>query len=149
MEKIKVFQTSLTNFLCFQFPNAATFFAAQPTTTHPINLSIATQPKSTAKPSDGAGNTEQMHFSSDDENDIFNWHTPMEHHTQSRATDIPKSSQAQKHKALAPAVREALPVDHPPPEVPATNTDPARCRGKALERRIITRDRTSSPDVEE
>ncbi|KAK8561992.1 hypothetical protein V6N12_049047 [Hibiscus sabdariffa] len=80
MEDTKVFQTSLTNFLCFQFLKVAAFFAVQPTTTHPSNFSAATQPKSTAKPSDGAGNTEKVNLSSNDENEIFDWHTLMEHH---------------------------------------------------------------------
>ncbi|KAK8984700.1 hypothetical protein V6N11_020016 [Hibiscus sabdariffa] len=79
MEETKVFQTSLINFLCFQFPNDVAFFTAHPTTTQPANFSAATQPKSTPKPSKGAGNTEKVNFSSDDENDIFDWHTPMEH----------------------------------------------------------------------
>ncbi|KAL4353424.1 hypothetical protein GQ457_06G011130 [Hibiscus cannabinus] len=149
MEETKVFQTSLTNFLCFQYPEAAAFFTAQPTMAHPVNLFAATQPKSTTKPSDEAGNTEQVHFSSDDENDIFDWHTLMEHHIEPRSTDIPESAHAQKHKAPAPVEGEALLVEHPPPEVPATNTEPARRRGKALVGRIITRDPTSSPDVEE
>ncbi|KAK8635198.1 hypothetical protein V6N13_023075 [Hibiscus sabdariffa] len=44
MEETKVFQTSFINFLCFQFPNAAAFFTAHPTTTQPTNFSTATQP---------------------------------------------------------------------------------------------------------
>ncbi|KAL4385534.1 hypothetical protein GQ457_15G016780 [Hibiscus cannabinus] len=79
MEETKVFQTSLINFLCFQFLDAATFFPAQPTMMHPVKLSTATHPKTTAKPSDEAGNTDRVHFSSDNENDAFDWHTPLEH----------------------------------------------------------------------
>ncbi|KAK8506675.1 hypothetical protein V6N12_038494 [Hibiscus sabdariffa] len=101
MEETKVFQTSLTNFLCFQYLKAATFFTAQPNMTHQVNLSAATQPKSTAKPSNETGNTKQVHFSSDDENDIFDSQTPMEHHVQPIAIDIEKSSHAQKRKAPA------------------------------------------------
>ncbi|KAK8513869.1 hypothetical protein V6N12_037237 [Hibiscus sabdariffa] len=56
---------------------------------------------------------------------------------------------SQKRKVLASAKREALSIEHPPPEIPATNIDPARRRGKALAGRIITRDRTSSLDDEE
>ncbi|KAK8636486.1 hypothetical protein V6N13_124232 [Hibiscus sabdariffa] len=71
MEETKVFQTSFINFLCFQFPNVDAFFIAHPTTTQPANFSTATQSKSTPKQSEGAGNTEKVNLSSDDENDIF------------------------------------------------------------------------------
>ncbi|KAK8694589.1 hypothetical protein V6N13_072137 [Hibiscus sabdariffa] len=141
MEETKVFHTSLINFLCFQFSNIAAFFAAQPTTTHQANFSAATQPKSTIKPSEGAGNTEKVNLSSDDENEIFDWHTPMEHHRQicptPRAADILDSSTAEKFKEPAPAEGEALPV--------ATSRRSRKTRAG----RIMLSDRSSSLDKEE
>ncbi|KAK9045495.1 hypothetical protein V6N11_051405 [Hibiscus sabdariffa] len=146
-EETKVFQTSFINFLYFQFSNAAAFFTAQPTTIQPTNFSTSTQPKSKPKHSVGAGNTEKVHFSSDDENDIFNWHTPMEHHGQICATprvaDFPESSTTQKRKEHAPAKGEATPM------TTATNTDTAKRRGKTPAGWIMLRDRLSSPEEAE
>ncbi|KAK9001765.1 hypothetical protein V6N11_024463 [Hibiscus sabdariffa] len=124
----KVFQNSLTNFLCFQFSKAANFFS----TAQPKPIAPAT---SASDPSAAAGHTEPLELSSDVGNDIFDWHTPFEHHVQPsptlRAMGIPECSHAQKRKAAVPTEGEALSVEHPPLEIPATNTDPARCRGKA------------------
>ncbi|KAL4310165.1 hypothetical protein GQ457_01G022930 [Hibiscus cannabinus] len=80
MEEKKVFQNSFLNFLCFQFPSTTVFFNTHPTTTQPANFSAATHPKSTPIQSEGAGNTEKVNLSSDEENGIVNLHTPMEHH---------------------------------------------------------------------
>ncbi|KAK8666055.1 hypothetical protein V6N13_006207 [Hibiscus sabdariffa] len=143
MEETKVFQTSIINFLCFQFQNAAAFFTAQPTTTHPTNHSTATQPMPPADPFEGAGNTEEVHFSVDAENDIFDWHTPMEHHAQPDAADVPESSTAQKHKAPAPTTEEILSVELPMPDAST------RRKGKTPAGWTITRNTTSSPDDEE
>ncbi|KAK8516825.1 hypothetical protein V6N12_049537 [Hibiscus sabdariffa] len=68
-EETKVFNQSLVKFLCFQFPSAAAFFA-QPSSAPPQpNMSAAAQPSATT--SAKAGATEEIHFSSDDENDVF------------------------------------------------------------------------------
>ncbi|KAK8619604.1 hypothetical protein V6N13_135886 [Hibiscus sabdariffa] len=143
MEETKVFQTSLINFLCFQFQNVTAYFTAQPTTTHPANLSAATQPMPPTDPSEGAGNTEEVHFSADVENDIFDWHTPMEHHAQPDAADIPESSTTQKHKAPAPTTEEILSAERPMPDAST------RRKGKTPAGRTITRNTTSSPDDEQ
>ncbi|KAK8680309.1 hypothetical protein V6N13_109259 [Hibiscus sabdariffa] len=107
------------------------------------NLSAATQPMSPANPSEGAGKTEEVHFSADAENDIFDWHTPMEHHAQPDAANIPESSTAQKHKAPAPTTKEILSAESPTPD---TST---KRKGKTPVGRTITRNTTSSPDDEE
>ncbi|KAK8521616.1 hypothetical protein V6N12_031510 [Hibiscus sabdariffa] len=75
----KVFQHNLINFLCFQFPAAATYFHAQPEATAAANRSTATQPIPSANPSAKAGGTEELHFSSNDENDVFDWQSPRDH----------------------------------------------------------------------
>ncbi|KAK8533936.1 hypothetical protein V6N12_047338 [Hibiscus sabdariffa] len=66
-------------------------------------LQFMEETKTTAQPSDGVGNTEQVHYSSNDENDVFDWHTPLEHQASPRhlpaARDIPESSTAKKGKA--------------------------------------------------
>ncbi|KAK9011956.1 hypothetical protein V6N11_040027 [Hibiscus sabdariffa] len=134
MEETKVFQTSFINFLCFQFPNVVAFFTAQPTTT---------QPMPPADPSAQAGNTEEVHFFANAENDIFDWHTPMEHHAQPEAADIPESSITQKRKKPAPAEGEATPV------TTATTITTTRRIGKTPAGRIIISDRSSSPEKPE
>ncbi|KAK8585372.1 hypothetical protein V6N13_076246 [Hibiscus sabdariffa] len=75
----KVFQQNLINFLCFQFPAAATYFHAQPEATTAANRSTATQPIPSANPSTKAGSTEEHQFSFDDENDVFDWQSPRDH----------------------------------------------------------------------
>ncbi|KAK9003505.1 hypothetical protein V6N11_061064 [Hibiscus sabdariffa] len=102
-----------------------------------------TQPMPPADPSEGAGNTEEVHFSTDAENDIFDWHTPMEHHAQPDATDIPEISIAQKHKAPTPTTEEILSIERPMLDASI------RRKGKTPARRTITRNTTSSPDDEE
>ncbi|KAK8990784.1 hypothetical protein V6N11_028745 [Hibiscus sabdariffa] len=142
----KVFQNLLINFLCFKFLEAANFFStAQPKSTAPAT--------SAADPSTATGHMKPLELSFDASEDIFDWHTPLEHHVQPssklRVAVIPECSHAQKRKAPAPTEGDALSVEHPPPEIPATNTDPGRRKGKAMAGRIITRDRYSSPDDEE
>ncbi|KAK8597178.1 hypothetical protein V6N12_065654 [Hibiscus sabdariffa] len=92
-----------------------------------------------ADPSEQAGNTEEVHFSANAKNDIFDWHTPMEHHTQPDAADIPKSSTAHKRKEPVPAEGEATPVT-----TIATITTTRRS-GKTPAGRIIISDHPSSP----
>ncbi|KAL4386087.1 hypothetical protein GQ457_09G016400 [Hibiscus cannabinus] len=78
-EEMKVFNVNLLKFLHFQFPAAAAArFFVQPSATLPQpNVSAAAQPPATA--SAQAGATEKVHFSSDDENDIFDWQSPRDH----------------------------------------------------------------------
>ncbi|KAK8716458.1 hypothetical protein V6N13_043765 [Hibiscus sabdariffa] len=141
MEETKVFRTSLINFLCFQFPSAATFFSTPPTTEQPAPATA--QPTSPADPSEGAGNTEQLNLSDEDifdwhtpmeqlnlsDEDIFDWHTPMEHQSQLKQADIPGSSKAED----APA----------PAEPPAAQENTPRRRGKTPAKWIVLSDRSS------
>ncbi|KAK9018436.1 hypothetical protein V6N11_001412 [Hibiscus sabdariffa] len=100
IEETKVFQNSLTQFLFSQFPNAATFFSTAP----PPPAASAT------KLSAEAGQTEQLHFSSNVGEDIFDWKTPHEHLPEI-PTDIPESSRARKRKTpAARVVTEDLPT---------------------------------------
>ncbi|KAK9018938.1 hypothetical protein V6N11_033983 [Hibiscus sabdariffa] len=125
MEETKVFRTSLINFLCFQFPSAAAFFSTPPTAEQ---LAPATaQPTTSADPSEGVGNTEQLNLS---EEDIFDWHTPMEHQSQLKQADIPGSSKAEDARA--------------PAEPPAAQEHTPRRRGKTPAKRIVLSDRSSS-----
>ncbi|KAK8981918.1 hypothetical protein V6N11_072907 [Hibiscus sabdariffa] len=116
MEETKVFRTSLINFLCFQFPSAAAFFSNPPTTEQPAPATA--QPTPPADPSEGAGNTEQLNLSAED---IFDWHTPMEHQSQLKQADIPGSSKAEDATA--------------PVEPPAAQENTPRCRGKTPAKR--------------
>ncbi|KAK9028188.1 hypothetical protein V6N11_067999 [Hibiscus sabdariffa] len=127
MEETKVFRTSLINFLCFQFPSAAAFFSTPPPTEQPAPATA--QPTTPADPSEGAGNTEQLNLS---EEDIFDWHTPMEHQSQLKQADIPSSFKAED----APA----------PAEPPAVQEHTPRRRGKTSAKRIVLSDRSSNPE---
>ncbi|KAK8709109.1 hypothetical protein V6N13_060139 [Hibiscus sabdariffa] len=130
IEEAKVFRNSLVQFLCFQFPSAAAFFSNTPTTAQPAPAPAQqTQP---ADPSEGAGNTEQLHLS---EEDIFDWNTPMEHQSQLKQADIPGSFKADD----APA----------PTEPPAAQEHTPRRRGKTPAKRIVLSDRSSSPEQPE
>ncbi|KAK8708632.1 hypothetical protein V6N13_059670 [Hibiscus sabdariffa] len=80
-------------------------------------------------PSEGAGNTEQLHLS---EEDIFDWHTPMEHQSQLKQADIPGSFKADDAPALA--------------EPPSAQEHTPRRRGKTPAKRIVLSDRSSSPE---
>ncbi|KAK8701681.1 hypothetical protein V6N13_020062 [Hibiscus sabdariffa] len=65
------------------------------------------------------------------EEDIFDWHTPMEHQSQLKQADIPGSFKADD--APAPAAQEHTP----------------RRRGKTPAKRIVLSDRSSSPEQPE
>ncbi|KAL4352187.1 hypothetical protein GQ457_06G015540 [Hibiscus cannabinus] len=69
--------------------------------------------KSTLVQSEGAGNTEKVDLSSDDENDIFDWHTPMEHHGPTCPTpymvEVPGSSTIQISPPSTHAAQEVAP----------------------------------------
>ncbi|KAK8565369.1 hypothetical protein V6N12_058932 [Hibiscus sabdariffa] len=141
----KVFQQSLLNFLCFQFPAAASFFSVPPNATPQANFSAATQPIPSANPSAKAGNTEEVHLSSDDENDIFDWQMPRSYPPAPRPT--------QQQAATTSARQSPDPVDVPilqPAPIPAQPTMEThhRRKGKAPAGRLITRSDPSSPDEE-
>ncbi|KAK8715302.1 hypothetical protein V6N13_042639 [Hibiscus sabdariffa] len=107
MEETKVFRTSLINFLCFQFPSVAAFFSTPPTVEQPAPATA--QPTPPTDPSEGADNTEQLNLSAED---IFDWHTPMEHQSQLKEADILGSSKANED-APAPAEPPVKKRKHP------------------------------------
>ncbi|KAK8686447.1 hypothetical protein V6N13_125472 [Hibiscus sabdariffa] len=131
MEETKVFRTSLINFFCFQFPSVVAFFSTPPTAEQPTPATA--QPTPPADPSEGAGNTEQLNLSAED---IFDWHTPMEHQSQLKEADILGSSKANED---APA----------PAEPPAAKENTPRRRGKTPAKRIVLSDHSSSPEQPE
>ncbi|KAK8530757.1 hypothetical protein V6N12_013259 [Hibiscus sabdariffa] len=130
IEEVKVFRNSLVQFLYFQFPSTAAFFSTPPPTAQPAPAPAQQTPPT--DPSEGAGNTEQLHLS---EEDIFDWHTPMEHQSQLKQADIPGSFKADDAPAHA--------------EPPATQEHTPRRRGKTPAKRIVLSDRSSSPDQPE
>ncbi|KAK8690853.1 hypothetical protein V6N13_074379 [Hibiscus sabdariffa] len=145
IEETKVFHNFLINFLCFQFPSATAFFHTQPTTTQPANFSASTHQNSTPIQSEGVDNTEKVNLSSDDENGIFDWHTPIEHHGPTyptpRMADVSRSSTTQKSPTPTPTVREVTPLLTSPP------VHTARRRGKTPAGQIMLSDRSSNPDI--
>ncbi|KAL4369454.1 hypothetical protein GQ457_05G022670 [Hibiscus cannabinus] len=138
-EEMKVFNANLLKFLHFQFPAAAHFFA-QPSATPPQpNVSTAAQPSATA--SAKAGATEEVHFSSDDENDVFDWQSPRDHLqpldpiTTTPAPAVPILS-------AAPTPTTSAVAERPTPD------SPARRKGKATAGRTFGRNIPSSPEDE-
>ncbi|KAK8597036.1 hypothetical protein V6N12_065513 [Hibiscus sabdariffa] len=143
-EETKVFQQTLLNFLCFQFPVASTFFTAQSEATPQANFSAATRPQQSANPSAKMGNTEEVHFSSDDENDIFDWQTPRELQQPIRPT--PKQTPTPAEVPIlqpAPITAQTTSADQPIAEA-----SPKR-KGKTPAGQTITRNDPSSPEEEQ
>ncbi|KAK9007315.1 hypothetical protein V6N11_051143 [Hibiscus sabdariffa] len=138
----KVFQQNLINFLFFQFPDAATFFKAQSEATPTATRFAATQPIPSANPSTKAGNTEEIHFSSDDENDIFDWQSPRDH-LQPIGTTPSKPAAEVPILSPAPTPANSAIDDRPTPD------STARRKGKAPAGRIVSRHAPSNPDEEE
>ncbi|KAK8662703.1 hypothetical protein V6N13_024594 [Hibiscus sabdariffa] len=144
-EETKVFEQKLINFLCYQFPAAATYFNAQPEATAAAHHSTNTQPIPSANPSAKAGNTEEVHLSSDDENDIFDWHTPRGHPPASRPTQQQAAATSATHSpdpADVPILQSA-----PIPAQPTMETHHRR-KGKTTAGRVLTRSDQSSPEEE-
>ncbi|KAK8662884.1 hypothetical protein V6N13_024770 [Hibiscus sabdariffa] len=133
----KVFQQNLINFLCYQFPATATYFNAQPDATPAAQHSTATRPMPSANPSAKAGNTEELHFSSDNENDVFDWQSPRDH---LQPVGLTPSKPAVAVPILGPA---PTPANRPIPD------PPARRKSKTPAGRTITRSNPSSPDEEQ
>ncbi|KAK8976067.1 hypothetical protein V6N11_000335 [Hibiscus sabdariffa] len=96
LEETKVFQNSLINFICFQFPHAANFFPTQPTIAPPPAAASA------ADPSAEDGQTEPINLSGED---IFDWQIPIIAPATitppARAYDVTKSSHERKRKMPA------------------------------------------------
>ncbi|KAK8658761.1 hypothetical protein V6N13_036955 [Hibiscus sabdariffa] len=120
----KVFQQNLIAFLCFQFPATATHFNAQPEATTAVNRSIATQPIPSANPSAKAGNTEELQFSSDNQNDVFDWQSPREH-LQPLGPTPSKPAEVVPILSAAPTPATSAISERPTPD------SPARRKGKA------------------
>ncbi|KAK8614706.1 hypothetical protein V6N13_068501 [Hibiscus sabdariffa] len=136
---MKVFNKNLIKFLCFQFPSAATFFA-QPSSPPPQpSVSDAAAQPSTHT-SAKAGATEELHFSSDDENDVFDWQSPRDHLQPLGPTMRP--APAVPILSAAPTPTTSSVAEHPTPD------SLAKRKGKATTGRTIGRDIPSSPEDE-
>ncbi|KAK8578442.1 hypothetical protein V6N13_116286 [Hibiscus sabdariffa] len=141
-EETKVFNQTLINFLCFQFPFAAAFFA-QPTSTPPQpNLSAAAQPQPSTNTSAKAGAIEEVHFSSDDKNDVFDWQSPRDH-LQPIGPIPSKPAMAVPILSVAPTLATSTIAEHPTPDFHAQR------KGKAKVGRSFGRNIPSSPEEEE
>ncbi|KAL4361791.1 hypothetical protein GQ457_04G020550 [Hibiscus cannabinus] len=147
--EVKVFQDTLTKFLLFQFPASAAFFcqtSAPPT--HPSTSAAANQPSTSAaaahqstNTSAKEGATEELHFSSDDENDVFDWQSPRDHLLalgQSTSTPAP----AVPILSAAPTPTTAAAIDQPTPD------SLTRKRGKSTVGRTVDHGNPSSPEEE-
>ncbi|KAK9028801.1 hypothetical protein V6N11_025941 [Hibiscus sabdariffa] len=140
--EIKVFQENLIKFLNFQFPASAAFFG-QTSTPPPqpsASAAAAAQPSTHTSAKEGA--TEEIHFSSDDENDVFDWQSPRDHLlTLGPSTTTPAPAAPILSAASTPTMTAV--AERPTPD------SPARKRGKATAGRTISRDHPSSPDEED
>ncbi|KAK8975567.1 hypothetical protein V6N11_055715 [Hibiscus sabdariffa] len=137
--EIKVFQENLIKFLNFQFPTSAAFFGQ--TSTPPLQPSApaaaTAQPSTHTSAKEGA--TEEIHISSDDENDVFDWHSPWDHLlTLGPSTTTP--APAAPILFAAPTPTTSAVAERPTPE------SPARKRGKATAGRTIGRNDPSSQE---
>ncbi|KAK8504433.1 hypothetical protein V6N12_030530 [Hibiscus sabdariffa] len=86
--------------------------------------------------------TEELHFSSDDENDVFDWQSPIDHLYPIGPTSS-KPAVAVPILSPAPTPANSAIADRPTPD------SPARRKGKAPTGRTIARHAPSSPDEEE
>ncbi|KAK8675700.1 hypothetical protein V6N13_033764 [Hibiscus sabdariffa] len=122
-------------------------FQEETKATQQENLSAATRPQQSTNPSAKAGETEEVHLSSDDDNDIFDWQSPREHHIlfgpTSQQAHVPKSSSARQPQKPAPT---DVPILHLAPTMPDTST---RRKGKAPTGRNVSRIASSSPYKDE
>ncbi|KAK8698111.1 hypothetical protein V6N13_114242 [Hibiscus sabdariffa] len=140
-EEIKVFQSNLLKFLQFQFPASAAFFGP-PSTAPPqpsVSAAAAAQPSTHTSAKEGA--TEEVHFSSNDENDIFDWQSPRDHLlTIGPVTATP--APAVPILSAAPTPTTSAVAERPTPELPT------RKRGKATAGRTIGSNNSFSPEEE-
>ncbi|KAK9042702.1 hypothetical protein V6N11_017767 [Hibiscus sabdariffa] len=125
----------------FQFPASATFFGRSSTPPpQPSASAAAAQPSTHTSTKEGA--TEEVHFSSDDENDVFDWQSPRDHLLAlgpSTSTPAP----AAPILSAAPTPTTAAVIARPTPD------SPTRKRGKTTARRSFDQGSPSSPDEEE
>ncbi|KAK9036817.1 hypothetical protein V6N11_021744 [Hibiscus sabdariffa] len=87
------------------------------------------------------GATEEVHFSSDDENDIFDWQSPRDH-LLTLGPVAPTPAPAAPILSAAPTPTTSIVAEHPTPD------SPARRRGKATAGRTIGKNDPSSPEEE-
>ncbi|KAK8538925.1 hypothetical protein V6N12_034629 [Hibiscus sabdariffa] len=136
---MKVFNTNLLKFLSFQFLVAATFFAqATSPLPQPSVSTAATQPSTHS--STKAGATEELHLSSDDENDVFDWQSPRDHLQPLGPTTTP--APAVPILSATPTPTTSAIAEHPAQE------SHTKKKGKAKAGRIIGNDIPSSPEEE-
>ncbi|KAL4347948.1 hypothetical protein GQ457_17G008270 [Hibiscus cannabinus] len=138
-EEMKVFNANLLKFLHFQFPAAASFFAQTSATPPQPNVSTAAQPSATS--SAKAGATEEVHFSSDDENDVCDWQSPRDH-LQPLGPITTTPTPAVPILSVAPTPTTFAVAERPTPD------SPARRKGKATAGRTLGREIHSSPEDE-
>ncbi|KAK8684155.1 hypothetical protein V6N13_040186 [Hibiscus sabdariffa] len=140
-EEFKVFQSNLIKFLNFQFPASAAFFGqtSTPPSQPSASAAAAAQPSTNTSAKEGA--TEEVHFSSDDENDIFDWQSPRDH-LLTLGPVTPTPTPAAPILSAAPTPNTSAVAERPTPD------SPARKRGKATAGRTIGRNDPSSPEVE-
>ncbi|KAK9042582.1 hypothetical protein V6N11_017650 [Hibiscus sabdariffa] len=140
-KETKVFNNNLIKFLCFQFPSAATFFVGQSSPPPQPSVSVAAAQPS-AHTSAKAGVTEELHSSSDDENDVFDWQSPRDHLQPLSPTTITPAP-AVPILSAAPTPTTSVVADRPTPD------SLTKRKGKAKVGRRFGRDIPSSPDDEE
>ncbi|KAK8506993.1 hypothetical protein V6N12_041670 [Hibiscus sabdariffa] len=92
-----------------------------------------------------AGDTVEVHFSSDDENDVFDWQTPRGHPSAPR----PTQQQAAETSATHSPDPADVPILHTAP-IPAQSTleTQHRRKGKTTAGRVLNRTDQSSPEEE-
>ncbi|KAK8660348.1 hypothetical protein V6N13_051275 [Hibiscus sabdariffa] len=138
-EEFKVFQSNLIKFLTFQFPTSATFFGHPPPQPSMSAAAGAAQPSTNTSAKEGA--TEEVHLSSNDENDIFDWQSPRDH-LLTLSPVITTSAPAAPILSAAPTPTTSAVAERPTPD------SPTRKKGKATAGRTIGRDDPSSPEEE-
>ncbi|KAK8560296.1 hypothetical protein V6N12_013095 [Hibiscus sabdariffa] len=110
-----------------------------------IQMQEETKPIPSANPSATASNTEEVHISSDDENNIFDWQTPRGHPPAPRPTQQQAAATSVRHNPDPPNVPILQPA--PIPAQPTMETHHRR-KGKTTAGRVLTRSDQSSPEEE-
>ncbi|KAL4291601.1 hypothetical protein GQ457_14G015160 [Hibiscus cannabinus] len=119
-----------------------TFFGQSSTPPPQPSASAAATAQPSTHTSAKEGVTEEVHFSSDDENDIFDWQSQRDHLlTLGPVTTTPAPAAPILYAAPTPTTSAA--VERPTPD------SPARKRGKATAGRTFGREMPSSPEEEE
>ncbi|KAL4308065.1 hypothetical protein GQ457_01G020920 [Hibiscus cannabinus] len=117
--EVKVFQNTLTQLLLYQFPASTNFFGQTSTPPQPSapaaqpSTSAAAQPSTNTSAKEGA--TEELHFSSDDENNVFDWQSP-QYHLLALGPSTSTPAPAAPILSAAPTPTTAAAFDRPTPE---------------------------------